>query len=526
MPTPTPRRSASGPCSRTGATCRSPSSGPSIIESALAEPVPGWIRGFRMAEPGHHQLRPGPAEGVPGHPRRRRRRHPRRPGRGRPPGRAARGPTDGPADVFHVASGARNPLRYRQLVDLVRDWFLEHPLADSQRPADRRAGVVVPRPGPGAAPAAPGDAGPCRAAEKVLQALPLRGSQAELSARLEERRERGRAGPRLRRAVRGLHRDRGHVRRRPPARAVGQAARRDQRDFCFDPAVIDWPHLRATTSTCPRWSLTPGSARFHAGGRRRPGGSTGLTRERAGPARRARPRAPAGGVRPGEHADRVQRGRLLRLAGHPPSRRRRPGPASRSGRCARRPACWPSTAQDRGDFLRYFYRRYEGAPVDRLRGDAWELFSDLLLTKSFPAGHPPGARAPAPGSPHPAHHRCPRRRHRAAAAALRRRGLRPLGERDGRFTGELLEAPPTGEARALIMADYADANGLDLDRVRRLRRLGQRPADARSRRPSRGRQPRDQAGRHRPQAGLARGALAEGARRAPAAAAHRAEAGA
>ena len=24
---------------------------PSIIESALAEPVPGWIRGFRMAEP-------------------------------------------------------------------------------------------------------------------------------------------------------------------------------------------------------------------------------------------------------------------------------------------------------------------------------------------------------------------------------------------------------------------------------------------------------------------------------------------
>ncbi len=24
---------------------------PSIIESALAEPTPGWIRGFRMAEP-------------------------------------------------------------------------------------------------------------------------------------------------------------------------------------------------------------------------------------------------------------------------------------------------------------------------------------------------------------------------------------------------------------------------------------------------------------------------------------------
>ena len=39
---------------------------------------------------------------------------------------------DGAPDVFHVASGARNPLRYRQLVDLVRGWFLEHPLIDTE----------------------------------------------------------------------------------------------------------------------------------------------------------------------------------------------------------------------------------------------------------------------------------------------------------------------------------------------------------------------------------------------------------
>ena len=42
--------------------------------------------------------------------------------------------------------------------------------------------------------------------------------------------------------------------------------------------------------------------------------------------------------------------------------------------------------QDRGDFLRSFYRRYEGAPVDRLRDDGWELFHHLLLAKSFPDG--------------------------------------------------------------------------------------------------------------------------------------------
>src|SRR5262249_56582513 len=50
------------------------------------------------------------------------------------------------------------------------------------------------------------------------------------------------------------------------------------------------------------------------------------------------------------------------------------------------PGLWSLDRRDRGDFLRHFYRRYEGAPVERLRDDAWELFSYLLLTKSFPAG--------------------------------------------------------------------------------------------------------------------------------------------
>ena len=118
---------------------------------------------------------------------------------------------------------------------------------------------------------------------------------------------------------------------------------------------------------------------------------------------------------------------------------------------------------DRSDFLRYFYRRYEGAPVERLQQDTWELFSDLVLTKSFPAGI---RRV---------------REHRAlghktllitGALDLVIQPLRPLfdevvcaslGQRAGRLTGELVEAPPTGEARALIMADYARANGLDLE---------------------------------------------------------------
>src|SRR5258706_11828589 len=46
-------------------------------------------------------------------------------------GVAARGPDPAGPDVFHVASGARNPLQYRRLVDLVSSYFTEHPLYDT-----------------------------------------------------------------------------------------------------------------------------------------------------------------------------------------------------------------------------------------------------------------------------------------------------------------------------------------------------------------------------------------------------------
>ena len=42
---------------------------PSIIESALAEPVPGWIRGFRMAEPVIAAYARGLLKSSPGCPR-------------------------------------------------------------------------------------------------------------------------------------------------------------------------------------------------------------------------------------------------------------------------------------------------------------------------------------------------------------------------------------------------------------------------------------------------------------------------
>ena len=215
---------------------------PSIIESALAEPEPGWIRGFRMADPVIISYAKGLLKQFPGVPE----------------GIidvipvdlvvaailavAARGPLAEP-DVVHAASGARNPLRYQQLVDLVQAWFIEHPAGRQPGPADPRS-PSGPFPGRNRvqrqlrrATQALGTA------EKALQALPLRGRQAELSARLEERRdeaERALSYVELygayaeTEAVFSVDRLLDLFSTLPPD---------DQQDFCFDPAVIDWTHF-------------------------------------------------------------------------------------------------------------------------------------------------------------------------------------------------------------------------------------------------------------------------------------------
>src|SRR6202041_1558534 len=127
------------------------------------------------------------------------------------------------------------------------------------------------------------------------------------------------------------------------------------------------------------------------------------------------------------------------------------------------PALLALDRRDRGDFLRSFYRRYEGAPIELLRADAGEMFHHLLLAKSFPAGF---ARVRA--------HRA--LGHRTVLITGARyfvvEPLAPLFDEvvcarlgqdaEGRLTGRLDQLPPTGEARALVLADYAAAEGLDL----------------------------------------------------------------
>ena len=432
---------------------------PSIIESALAEPFPGWIRGFRMAEPVIISYGRGLLKEFPG----------------LPEGvvdvipvdlvvaaiiaAAARPPDTGePPRVLQVASGYRNPLRYRQLVDLVHDWFGEHPLADSDGQP-----IVTPEwsfPGRGRVRRQLAQATTVlSAAERAVQSLPLRGRQAELSARLEEKRGE---------AERAL----GYVElygAYTESEAVFRVDRlielwetlppEDRADFAFDPAVIEWTayvrdvHLPSV--------VLHARVRTAGGGGRRPAGATGLDRHERG--RRAVLSADrqlavfdlentliASNVVDSyawfatRRLDTDDRIRLV----------------LRTVREA--PRLLALDRRDRGDFLRHFYRRYEGAPVAQLMNDSRELWSELLLAKAFPAGI-----------------RRVREHRRLGHRTLLITGaldvaigpLRPLfddvmcaslGSRDGRYTGELMAGPPTGEARALLMAEYAERRGLDL----------------------------------------------------------------
>lgn len=426
---------------------------PSIIESALADPFPGWIRGFRMAEPVIISYGRGLLKEFPG----------------LPEGIvdvipvdlvvaailavAARGPDPAGPDVVQVASGSRNPLRYRFLVDTVRQWFTDHPLYDRHGQP-----IVVPEwsfPGRGRVQAQLQRAVKLfDTAERTLTALPLRGQQARWSARLDERRDE------VDRALDYVELY-GAYAETEAVFAVDRLVELwdglgapDRDSFCFDPAVIDWgDYIR---------DVHLPSVVEHARVRREPGRRGAPSREERG--RRA-VLSPDRQLAVFDLENTLIASNVVESYAWLASRRL---PLDERIRFVARllreaPGLLALDRRDRGDFLRHFYRRYQDAPVGRLRDDAWELFSDHLLKKTFPAG-----------IRRVREHRALGHRTLLITGALDFviEPLRPLfddvvaahlGETaDGRFTGELRESPPTGEARALTMAAYASGEGLSL----------------------------------------------------------------
>ena len=81
---------------------------------------------------------------------------------------------------------------------------------------------------------------------------------------------------------------------------------------------------------------------------------------------------------------------------------------------------------------------------------------------AFPAGDRPGARAPRPRAPDPAHHRSARLRHRAAPATVRRGRLRPLGEEKA-VSRELVRRPRPARRGRSCSATRPPRTALDLE---------------------------------------------------------------
>jgi fatty acyl-CoA reductase len=425
---------------------------PSIIESAFAEPRPGWIRGFRMAEPVIISYARGLLREFPGVPE----------------GTvdvipvdlvvaaiiavAALGPDRAPA-ISQIASGSVNPLKYRVLVDTASNWFREHPLYDAEGQP-----IVVPEwdfPGRGRVQAQLTRAKKAiTAGEKVLQSLPLRGRQAELSARLETKRiEVERALDYV--ELYGLYTECEAIYQVDNLLAMWDGLDdTDRATFAFDPRVIDWPayiretHLPSVVEHA-RVKTHPGKTRIDRTAR--------LRRQVLSPDRH---------VAAFDLENTLIASNVVESYSWLATRRLDRGERVRFvlRTLAEAPGLLKLDRRDRTDFLRHFYRRYEDAPVGQIDLDARELLSELILTKGFPAGLRRVREHRALG-----HHTLLI----TGALEFAVDSLRPLFDEiiaaemsvrpDGTYSGEMVQVPPTGETRAQILAEYCAAGGFRLD---------------------------------------------------------------
>jgi HAD superfamily hydrolase (TIGR01490 family) len=102
---------------------------PTIIESALEQPYPGWIEGLKVTDPVLLAYGRGLIPRFPGQPSARIDIVPVDLVAHALVAAAADPPQDGPR-CLHMASGARNPLRIGELAPIITSYFRAHPLPD------------------------------------------------------------------------------------------------------------------------------------------------------------------------------------------------------------------------------------------------------------------------------------------------------------------------------------------------------------------------------------------------------------
>ena len=428
---------------------------PSIIESALAEPFPGWIRGFRMAEPIIISYARGLLQDFPGTPEGTLDVIPVDMVAAAVCATAAEGPAaDGTPKVVQVASSEVNPFRFEDLHDWSHAWFCENPIYDERNqpispprwsyPSRKRVQNSLER-----------AKRALETGEKVLAALPIRGEKAAVAADFAEKRAQ------VERALSYVDLYSSYVECQATfgireLLALHDSLTPDDREnFNFDPRRISW-HRYLTEIHLPS-VIVQGRLKTA------PAVRAGIDRDTR---RRQQVLSPQRHMAAFDLENTLVASNVVASWGWLATKRMPAGERARlvARTLAEAPKLLDLDRHDRSDFLRYFYRRFAGAPVDQVADDSFEMFSDLLLRQSFPAA-----------IRRVRHHRALGHRTVLITGALDFviAPFAPLFDdivcasltrtRSGTaYTGQLATVPPTGESRAEALLDYAAREGISL----------------------------------------------------------------
>jgi HAD superfamily hydrolase (TIGR01490 family) len=436
---------------------------PSIIESALEEPFPGWLEGFRMAEPlilafGRGILRDFsglpdsvldiiPADFVVN----------------TVLAVAANPPADSTPRVYHAASGSRNPLRFRGMADSAARYFSKHPLRD-------RFGQAIGTPTwtyPTRQELATRARTALRfveAAQWVVERLPLGASVADMSDDLNAERERLERGVNLIQLY-GVYTEVDCIFDTRNLMSIWEKVPAAERAiFPFDAALYDWEHYFQDVHfpTVVRMSR----AETTASKGKQPTGSTAVKAEsssvRAAIERR-RGRSDVLAVFDVDgtlvETNVVEYFLWMRLRAQPIDE----WPGFMAQMLREAPRWLYLERRSRAEFQRSFYREYDGLDYEVMKRLGREALDAVTLRRIYPEGM-----------------RRIREHKRAGHRVLLLTGaldvvVEPLAElldvevdcahlltKDGRLTGDLQSPPPAGEARGTLLEEYAGRNGIVL----------------------------------------------------------------
>jgi HAD superfamily hydrolase (TIGR01490 family) len=436
---------------------------PSIIESALDEPFPGWLEGFRMAEPlilafGRGILRDFsglpdsvldiiPADYVVN----------------TVLAVAANPPADTKPRVYHAASGTRNPLRFRGMTDAAARYFGKYPLRDRYGQAIGTPNWTYPT-REELATRAKTALRFVEAAQWVVERLPLGASVAELSDDLNAERERLERGVNLIQLY-GVYTEVDCIFDTRNLMSIWEKVPdAERKTFPFDAALYDWEHYFQDVHfpTVVRMSR----AETTASKGKQPTGSTAVKAESSSvraTIERRKGRADVLAVFDVDgtlvETNVVEYFLWMRLRAQPLE----DWPGFMAQMLREAPRWLYLERRSRAEFQRSFYREYDGLDYEVMKRLGREALDAVTLRRIYPEGM-----------------RRIREHKRAGHRVLLLTGaldvvVEPLAElldvevdcahllmKDGRLTGDLQSPPPAGEARGMLLEEYAGRNGIVL----------------------------------------------------------------